>query len=270
LCELENKEFRNLCDRFQSGSEYQFEEFLEMIDRMRKPFVCQIEGHEVSLAQDDCAIMMETSALRAITQSLFIGRDNKNGETLQSQQKRQQNGHSTVRTECGATGLVALQQTTQRNNHQSKQAIKKAKDKLERESKNIATTLTSLAALKQKKPEAYWVFSLQSSQQELSMILHLLAPDSGMISKGKQVMWKHIEDKLVPLLSQAAVDAKAEEYSRRLATVAAEIAVLCVQEQALEQDPSDRVETSADDSGEPSGLDEMDIDEDMPADEPDS
>jgi len=87
LRELENKEFRNLCDRFQSGSEYQFEEFLEMIDRMRKPFVCQIEGHEVSLAQDDCAIMMETSALRAITQSLFIGRDNKNGETLQSQQK---------------------------------------------------------------------------------------------------------------------------------------------------------------------------------------
>ena len=67
LRELENKEFRNLCDRFQSGSEYQFEEFLEMIDRMRKPFVCQIEGHEVSLAQDDCAIMMETSALRAIT-----------------------------------------------------------------------------------------------------------------------------------------------------------------------------------------------------------
>ena len=100
--------------------------------------------------------------------------------------------------------------------------------------------------------------------------MHLLAPDSGMISKGKQVMWKHIEDKLVPLLSQAAVDAKAEEYSHRLAAVAAEIAALCVQEQALKQDPSDCVETSADDSGEPSGLDEMDINDDMLADEPDS
>jgi len=63
---------------------------------MRKPFVCQIEGHEVSLAQDDCAIMMETSAVWAITQSLFIGQDNKNGETLQLQQKRQQNGHTTT------------------------------------------------------------------------------------------------------------------------------------------------------------------------------
>jgi len=45
-------------------------------------------------------------------------------------------------------GLVALQQTTQCNNHQSKQAIKKTKDKLECESKNIAMALTSLAALK--------------------------------------------------------------------------------------------------------------------------
>jgi len=67
LRELENKEYRNLCEKFQSGNEYPFKEFLEMIDRMRKPFVCQIEGHEVSLAQDDCAIMMETSAVWAIT-----------------------------------------------------------------------------------------------------------------------------------------------------------------------------------------------------------
>jgi len=102
------------------------------------------------------------------------------------------------------------------------------------------------------------------------MNFHLLAPDRGMISKGKQVMWKYIADKLVPLLSQAAVDAKAEEYSSHLATVVAEIAALCVLEQALKEGPSDHVETSADDSGEPSGLDEMDIDDDMLADELDS
>jgi len=60
-----------------------------MIDCMRKPFIFQIEGHEVSLAQDVCAIMMEMSAVWAITQSLFIGHDNKNGETLQLQQKQQ-------------------------------------------------------------------------------------------------------------------------------------------------------------------------------------
>jgi len=55
-----------------------------------------------------------------------------------------------VRTECGATGLVALHQTTLRNSQINKQTLKKTKDKLDQESKNISTTLTALAALKQK------------------------------------------------------------------------------------------------------------------------
>jgi len=99
-----------------------------MMDRMRKPFVCQIEGHEVSLTQDDCAIMMETSALCAITESLFSGKEKENE---QQQNKRQRVNNATVRTECGATGIVALHQTEQRNDRMNRQAIKKAKDKLE-------------------------------------------------------------------------------------------------------------------------------------------
>jgi len=62
--------------------------------------------------------------------------------------------------ECGATGIVALHQTTQQNNHLNKESMKKAKDKLERESKHISMTLTAFAALKEKKPTVYWVFSL--------------------------------------------------------------------------------------------------------------
>jgi len=73
-----------------------------------------------------------------------------------------------------------------------------------------------LATLKQKRPNAYWVFSLQSSQLELSMILQMLAPQSSMISKGKQLMWHYIEKNLLPILSQAAVDAKGEEYAQRV------------------------------------------------------
>ncbi len=72
------------------------------------------------------------------------------------------------------------------------------------------TTLTLLAVVKEKRPDAYWVFSLQSSQLKLSMLLQLLAPQSGMISKGKQAMWHYIEENLLPMLSQAAVDAKAK------------------------------------------------------------
>jgi len=76
-----------------------------------------------------------------------------------------------VRTECGATGTVAfLYQTAQAVHQLRKEAgNQKEKDKLDHESKqNISTTLTSLSALKQKKPDGYWLFlSLQSSQQEL-------------------------------------------------------------------------------------------------------
>ena len=104
------KEYNNLHAKIESGEGYQFEEFLEMMDWMRKPFVCQIEGHEVSLTQDDCAIMMETSALRAITESLFSGKEKENE---QQQNKRQRVNNATVRTECGATGIVALHQTEQ-------------------------------------------------------------------------------------------------------------------------------------------------------------
>ncbi len=241
LRELELKEYNNLREKFESGEGYRFEEFLDMIDRMRKPFVAQVEGHEVSLSQDDCAIMMETSVVRSITNSLFLVKDM---QDKTSQNKRQRTNNATVRTECGATGTIALYQTEQRNTRLSRQAIKKSIDKLERERKNISTTLTLLAALKQKRPDAYWIFTSQSSQSELSMLLRLLAPQSGMISKGKQAMWRYVEDNLLPMLSQAAVDAKGEEYARRLATVAVAAAALQEQEQQLQNLP---VETTEDD-----------------------
>ncbi len=42
---------------------------------MQKPFVSNIKGHEVSVTQDDCAIMMESSAVHAIMQTLFVGKE---------------------------------------------------------------------------------------------------------------------------------------------------------------------------------------------------
>jgi len=218
LRDAEFSEYNKMREKFESGQGFKFEEFLELLERMRKPFVAQIEGHEVSLTQDDCAIMMESSALHAITETLFVGKEKrcKNSNcNSQEQNKRQRtnSGNQTVRTERGANGLVALYQTEQRNNRLSKQAQQQARTRLNRESKNITTTLTLLASLKQKKPESYWVFSLASSEQEMTMILRLLAPDCGLISKGKQEQWRYIEDKLVPMLSQAVVDAKGEDYS---------------------------------------------------------
>jgi len=257
------EQYNILCKRFESGAApYKFEEFLDLVDLIRKPFVCQIDGHEVLLTQDDTTIMMETSAVKAITHSLFAGKEKQKSESqgsnnLQPQNKRQNCGNPTVQTECGATGIVALHQTAARNSRLNKQTIKKAKDRLDRESKNISTTLTSLAALKHKKPHTYWEFSLRSSQQELSMILRLLAPDSGVISKSKQEQWRYIEDKLSPVISQAAVDAKAEEYTRRVATIAAELATLVEQEQdaaGLAEESCDQPENNEEQpAGQPDG-----------------
>jgi len=90
LHEIKQDEYNNMCKKFKSGDGFCFEEFLKMIDRMRKPFVCQIDGHEVSLTQDDCAIMMETSTICAITDSLFVGTEKQNGQgnnAIQQQNK---------------------------------------------------------------------------------------------------------------------------------------------------------------------------------------
>ena len=73
--DVEFSEYNKMREKFESGQGFQFEEFLELLERMRKPFVAQIEGHEVSLTQDDCTIMMETSVLHAISETLFVGKE---------------------------------------------------------------------------------------------------------------------------------------------------------------------------------------------------
>jgi len=88
LREIEYQEYNNLCERFKSGEAFQFEEFLAMVDRIRKPLVCQIEGHEVSLMQDDCAIMMETLAVHAIIDSLFVEKEMQNGQGNMAMQQQ--------------------------------------------------------------------------------------------------------------------------------------------------------------------------------------
>jgi len=73
LRKFEKTEFENMLTKARSGSSYEFQDFLEMVDRIRKPFTCFVEGHEVSLTQDDCAIMLEKSVMKEITESLFHG-----------------------------------------------------------------------------------------------------------------------------------------------------------------------------------------------------
>ena len=71
LRNFEKQEFENIVTIIKSDNEYRFEDFLELVDRIQKPFTCFIEGHEVSITQDDTAIMMEQSVMKEITNSLF-------------------------------------------------------------------------------------------------------------------------------------------------------------------------------------------------------
>jgi len=72
---FERKEYENILTVMKSGNEYNFDDFLAMIDRIQKPFTCFINGHEVSITQDDAAIMMEKSVMKEITDSLFHAGD---------------------------------------------------------------------------------------------------------------------------------------------------------------------------------------------------
>jgi len=95
------------------------------------------------------------------------------------------------------------------------------------------------------------------------MIVRLLAPESGMISKGKQELWHYIEEKLVPMLSKAVVDAKGEEYMWHLTMVTTELVALNDQEEALEN-PVDIVENRPRPAGE-SVFEQREIGDQQPA-----
>jgi len=42
-----------------------------MVDQIQKPFTCFIKGHEVSIMQDDCTIMLEKYVMKEIIDLLF-------------------------------------------------------------------------------------------------------------------------------------------------------------------------------------------------------
>jgi len=221
LRKFERKEFDNIVTIMQSGSEYHFEDFLEMVDRIRKPFTCFIDGHEVSITQDDSAIMMEKSVMKEIGEALFHGqkRHNTPADEEQARRKRQRQGNQAVHTEKGATGITALHQTTKRDERQNQIAMKKQVDGLKRELKTIETILSALTIRKNRNPQSYWTADQSTSQADLILLLRIFAPDCGLFTKRKNEQWKYVEEQLLQILSKAAVDAKEEQFMRRHAVL---------------------------------------------------
>jgi len=172
LRQLEQSEFNNILAIVRSGNEYCFEDFLEMLDKMRKPFVCFVDGHEVSIMQDDSAIMMERCIMKEITDLLFHGQKccNSGAENEQARKKQRQ-GNQAVHTEKGATAITALHQTAKRDERQNQIVLKKTIDSHKRELKQVETVLTGLTARKNKNPQSYWTADELTSQADICLFL---------------------------------------------------------------------------------------------------
>ena len=68
--ELEREEYNNIVEIFPSLRTYEYDEFSVMLEKMRKPFSCTIQGRDVKVTECDAAIMMEKSALDEISKML--------------------------------------------------------------------------------------------------------------------------------------------------------------------------------------------------------
>jgi len=217
---FERKEYDDILNVIKAGNEYSFENFLAMVDRIRKPFTCFIEGHEVSITQDDAAIMMEKSVMKEITDSLFhAGEKRPNSSAEEQAKKKQRQGTQAVHTEKGANGITALHQTTKRDERQNQVTTKKKIDSLKREMKQVEAVLAALTTHKNKFPQSYWTIDQSTSQADLCLFLCMFSPDCGLFTKCKNEQWKFVEENVLQVLSKAAVDAMDEQFTRRRATL---------------------------------------------------
>jgi hypothetical protein len=74
--------------------------------------------------------------------------------------------------------------------------------------------------------ERYWDVRANSAQDILVLMLRMFLPACGVLSKSRAIQWSVVEKEVLPRLSKAAVDAKEQEYHRRLDTIEGELAEL--------------------------------------------
>jgi hypothetical protein len=56
--------------------------------------------------------------------------------------------------------------------------------------------------------DQYWDVCVNSIQDILMLTLHMFLPTCGVLSKARAIQWGVIDNKIMPLLSKAAMDAK--------------------------------------------------------------
>jgi hypothetical protein len=124
-------EFTAMCSRIADaapGHTYQYEEFKEMLVRLRAPFKTIIDGHAIAISESDAAIMMKESVFDVIKDKILVREKPTHGTqetTATSNKRRRTGGNATVNTVAGATGHTALYQSARRDARLTKEAQKK-------------------------------------------------------------------------------------------------------------------------------------------------
>jgi hypothetical protein len=194
--------------------------------------------------------------MREATMSALLDSIGKRGPAVDSADKpakKRRIGNAAVPTGKGQNGIIARHQTSGRDERGSSAALERKKSRLNIERKSIDTALRELEKHKGSSatanpPNNYWTVSQSSSDETLKLFLRLFQPNCGKLSKSKTEKWDVVQRKVLPMLTMAAVDAKEQELTRRLATIADELKSMVenVDMESEELSPMEEVTASSD------------------------
>jgi hypothetical protein len=256
--EHELEEFEKMRLGMESG-EYDFLAFQGLVDRMRAPFSCEIDGVHIMVTPDDATVMLDTAALGAIKRVLVIeGGDNNNNGNNGPQRKRRKNT-AAAETGLGLGHNQAHYQTDRRDRTQNAAAKATLLKQNLKEKDLIAKVLTffdlrkatyeaAMTTRRQEEatcrigclaapPVPFWVVKRTDDKKTLRLFLEMFLPKYGwgFLLKNVEVQWAGIQG--IPVdLTESSVNAKAEELRRRLRAV--EEAIRDATVQTNEEEPT--------------------------------
>jgi hypothetical protein len=150
---LEKEEYKKIIEIFASGRTYEWNEFQNLLERMRKPFSCSVNGRDVTVTEVDAAIMMEGSALEEIGK-ILVSNKRANDNTDGQAPKRRRN-NAACNTTRGATGFDALHGAARRDHRDNTANREKLVKGHRRDKEAIDRILTLVLERKQECTEAY-------------------------------------------------------------------------------------------------------------------
>ena len=206
--ESDLEEYNKLTKAFQGGY-MNFEYFKKLVERLRAPFVTDIDGTTVALdKENNCSVMLRQSALEHITNKIFIDP----AASIPGNQTKKQKRSVAVSTVFGATGTEALQQAIARDARLEQEKNTKERRAIKREKENAKKAIQLAVERRRKEPDDYWKIS-EKATDHFTMFLRLFSPACDKLSKEPEEQWLVVKELKITKLS---FDAKVEELELRV------------------------------------------------------